>query len=298
MLFTVASKKRISLMFLVRHGETRSNVEHRYHGQLDSPLTQRGIAQAHAIGRHLATVLGAQSVEIVSSPQPRALRTAELIRHHLSGVESLRTDDRLCEVSIGDWEGLNHDEIIALAAGVFDGDGRWEWCFQAPGGETYEAFAGRVGEFLCDINSAQSQSLIVVSHGILSRVLRGLYAGLPRLLALTLPIPQDRIYRLSGGNIEEIKVHGDLRAPRIVRAQPLPGLRLFVEFDDGVSGPAEIIDFIDTESAQRLRDETLYRQVLIDDFGAVRWITGGVLAPDALYEHLRNSPNSRIKSCF
>ena len=67
------------------------------------------------------------------------------------------------------------------------------------------AFAGRVGEFLCDINSAQSQSLIVVSHGILSRVLRGLYAGLPRLLALTLPIPQDRIYRLSGGNIEEIK---------------------------------------------------------------------------------------------
>ena len=35
MLFTVAWKKGISLMFLVRHGETRSNVEHRYHGQLD-----------------------------------------------------------------------------------------------------------------------------------------------------------------------------------------------------------------------------------------------------------------------
>jgi broad specificity phosphatase PhoE len=166
-------------------------------------------------------------VEIVSSPQPRALRTAELIRHHRSGVESLRTDDRLCEVSIGDWEGLNHDEIIALAAGVFDRDGCWEWCFQAPGGETYEAFAGRIGEFLCDINSAQSQSLIVVSHGIFSRVLRGLYAGLPRLLALTLPIPQDRIYRLSGGNIEEIKVHGDLRAPRIFKGPATSGASSF-----------------------------------------------------------------------
>jgi probable phosphoglycerate mutase len=170
-------------------------------------------------------------VEIVSSPQPRALRTAELIRHHRSGVESLRTDHRLCEVSIGDWEGLNHDEIIALAAGVFDRDGRWEWCFQAPGGETYEAFAGRVGEFLCDINSAQSQSLIVVSHGIFSRVLRGLYAGLPRLLALTLPIPQDRIYRLSGATSRKSRFTAICEPPEFLRAQPLPGLRLFVEFE-------------------------------------------------------------------
>jgi hypothetical protein len=36
--------------------------------------------------------------------------------------------------------------------------------------------------------------------------LRGLYAGLPRAVALSLPVPQDRIFRLAGGMIEEIAV--------------------------------------------------------------------------------------------
>jgi len=39
-----------------------------------------------------------------------------------------------------------------------------------------------------------------------TRILRGLYAGLPRSQALSLPVPQDRIFRLAGGAIEEIEV--------------------------------------------------------------------------------------------
>jgi hypothetical protein len=35
-------------------------------------------------------------------------------------------------------------------------------------------------------------------------VLRGLYAGLPRAIALRLPVPQDVIWRLDGGRIAEI----------------------------------------------------------------------------------------------
>jgi len=37
-------------------------------------------------------------------------------------------------------------------------------------------------------------------------VLRGLYASLPREIALTLPVPQDNVFRLSGGLIEELPV--------------------------------------------------------------------------------------------
>src|SRR5947209_9268248 len=44
-------------LLLVRHGETQWNVERRYQGQLDSPLTERGIAEAEAIGRRLAGLL-------------------------------------------------------------------------------------------------------------------------------------------------------------------------------------------------------------------------------------------------
>ena len=37
-----------------------------------------------------------------------------------------------------------------------------------------------------------------------TRVLRGLYAGIPRGEALRLAVPQDRVFRLAGGAIEEI----------------------------------------------------------------------------------------------
>jgi hypothetical protein len=37
-------------------------------------------------------------------------------------------------------------------------------------------------------------------------VLRGLYASLPREIALTLPVPQDKVFRLSGGLIQELPV--------------------------------------------------------------------------------------------
>ncbi len=224
-------------MLLVRHGETLSNLERRYHGRLDSPLTERGVAQANAIGRQIAALLKGQSAEIVSSPQPRALRTAELIRERLgSTVGPVIIDNRLCEISIGEWESLGHDEIAACAPGIFDGDGRYEWCFSAPGGETYDAFAARIADFLGDIDDAPS--LIVVTHGIVARVLRGLYAGLSRSVALALPIPQDRIFRLSEGGIEEIVVE-DLKMPRIMTVLALPDRRLFVQFDDGISGTVD-----------------------------------------------------------
>jgi probable phosphoglycerate mutase len=48
--------------------------------------------------------------------------------------------------------------------------------------------------------------LIIVAHGVVSRVLRGLYAGMPPDAALALPVPQDSIFRLSEGRVEELPV--------------------------------------------------------------------------------------------
>ena len=45
-----------------------------------------------------------------------------------------------------------------------------------------------------------------MTHGIVTRVMRGLYAGLPRATALSLPVPQDQIFHLAGGTIAEIEI--------------------------------------------------------------------------------------------
>lgn len=191
------------VIYLVRHGETEWNRVRRYQGWSDSPLTERGLAQAEAIGRLLCALPEARSAQLVSSPIGRARHTAEIIRERLDRREPLRFDDRLREISLGSWDGLDRAEIAALRPGIFDGDNYHEWYFATPDGETYDAFAGRIAAWLAE---ARDRPLIVVTHGIVTRVLRGLYASLPRGEPLRLPVPQDRIFQLANGSIEEIAV--------------------------------------------------------------------------------------------
>lgn len=169
----------------------------------DSPLTPLGIAQAEAIGRRLVSVPEAVAADLVASPIGRARRTAEIIAAGLGRTAPPRLDDRLREISLGSWDGRDRREIVAGAPQMFEGDGRWEWYFQTPDGETYDGFAGRIGSWLAE---PRDGPLIVVAHGVVTRVLRGLYADLPRSHALRLAVPQDRIFHLSGGTIVEIAV--------------------------------------------------------------------------------------------
>jgi broad specificity phosphatase PhoE len=193
----------LQAILLVRHGQTEWNRISRYQGWSDSPLTNRGIAQAQAIGRTLSMMVDSISAEMVASPTGRARHTAEIIHAALGRTAPLRFDDRLREISLGSWEGLDRAEIAARVPGVFDGDGHDEWYFHTPDGETFEIFWARVADWLA---SVRGQSVIAVTHGIVTRVLRGLYAGLPRAAALSLPVPQDRIFRLAGGLIDELRV--------------------------------------------------------------------------------------------
>ena len=135
-------------ILLVRHGQTEWNLAGRYQGWGDSPLTALGIAQAQAVGRHLRDLPEARSAAIVTSPIGRARRSADLIRTELGYDLPLTCDERLREISIGAWDGLTRAEIGALVPGIFDGDGRGEWYFRCPDGETYEQFAGRIASWL------------------------------------------------------------------------------------------------------------------------------------------------------
>jgi broad specificity phosphatase PhoE len=186
-------------ILLIRHGETHWNRERRHQGRLDSPLTGRGIAQARALGTLLARLPEAAAAPVVSSPQGRARQTALIICRQLGGSRELRIDARLRELTLGAWDGLTYREIEARCPGIFDGDERAAWCFRSPDGESYESFAARLGEWLGE--QQEASPVIVVAHGVVSQVLRGLYAGLPPLEALALPVPQDRIFRLSGASV-------------------------------------------------------------------------------------------------
>ena len=190
----------MTTILLVRHGETEWNLARRYQGWSDSPLTERGLGQAAAIGRRLALLPEAAAAEIVASPLGRARRTAEIIAQCLGRTAPPRADERLREISIGDWDGLGRAEIMARMGAGFE---EFEWYFATPDGESYEDFAGRIAGWLGELDE---RPVIAVCHGVTTRVMRGLYARLPRAAALRLEVPQDRIFRLAEGRVEELAV--------------------------------------------------------------------------------------------
>jgi probable phosphoglycerate mutase len=76
------------------------------------------------------------------------------------------------------------------------------WFFAAPGGETYDDVMARVSDWLYEQVAEPERRLIVVSHGIAGRLLRGAYAGLTPTETLELDVPQDALYRLQAGQLD------------------------------------------------------------------------------------------------
>lgn len=150
-----------------RHGETVFNVEGRWQGQSDSPLTERGLAQA----RQLAAALADEPLDAVySSDLGRALNTAaELARPHKLPV---RTDPRLREIDVGGWTGLNRAQIEA-----FDAHGLHTWATQPstmrlPGGETLREAQQRALAFFDECMPAHAgQAIALVTHGAIGQAI-------------------------------------------------------------------------------------------------------------------------------
>jgi len=189
------------MIYLVRHGQTEFNRERRIQGHVDSPLTTLGLRQAEAVG-HLLRDLIRDPVgwRIVSSPLGRARSTAEIISARLGGLP-VELDDRLKEISWGAYDGRLRSELEAEHPETF---GRTGWAFDAGSGETYEDVAARVGAWLAELPREPQRKVIAVSHGVSGRVLRGLYADLPRDLAGQQDVPQDAVFLLQHGGVGRI----------------------------------------------------------------------------------------------
>ena len=187
-------------IYLIRHGETEWNDQGRFQGRLDSVLTNTGVKQAEAIGRRLAG-LDLSFDAFITSPLGRTRQTAAIIAG-LARLPAVQWDDRLAEVSLGSWDGLTDIDIDAQWPGLLDGSTQFDWFFKSPDGESYDAVFQRAE---CWLRERQGVT-VAVSHGLISRLIRGAYSGLPKTEALSLPVPQDVIWRLSNGRIEPISV--------------------------------------------------------------------------------------------
>lgn len=144
-------------VLLVRHGESTWNVERRWQGRADPPLSPEGKRQARAAAGAVAGVDA-----IWSSDLARARRTAELLAP--PGV-AVHLDERLRERDVGSWAGLRSADIDERYPGWI-ADGR-----RPPGWESDDALRARCWPALLAIAAMLAMDAwgVVVTHGGLLR---------------------------------------------------------------------------------------------------------------------------------
>ncbi|WP_197517297.1 histidine phosphatase family protein [Microbacterium karelineae] len=186
----------MTIIALVRHGETEWNREGRVQGHSDIPLNDTGRTQAHAAA---AALRGGDYARLYASPLLRAQETAEIIGRAIGlGEPALRGGLR--ERGYGVAEGMFATEYWERFPGGVD----------VPEAETNEEVLDRALATLREIaDEAGDAPAIAVAHGgLISRVLRHASEGrLPRA-GERIANGSQQIIELTGSDLRVIGYNG------------------------------------------------------------------------------------------
>lgn len=160
--------------YFVRHGQTQYNLERRFQGSIDVPLTEYGEVQAREAARLLSSH---RFTRIISSPASRVLQTAHIIAE--AGDTAIHIEKDLMEFSVGSLEGQSIDAVM-----------------KAHGKEAHESFmsilpddADNWHEFAPRVCAAvkywtdryATETLLFAAHGLVFRALTESLLGKPAM---------------------------------------------------------------------------------------------------------------------
>lgn len=151
----------MTVLYLVRHGETEWNTDGRFQGQRDTPLSETGRDQARRTARALA---GRHFDAVYTSDLARAADTAACIAalHDLAPIP----DARLREVFFGEWEGLSLAEVTERWPEIVAAWRADSLRTRPPGAETVQQMLERVSAFMDAVcRRYPDGELCIVGHG-------------------------------------------------------------------------------------------------------------------------------------
>lgn len=189
------------VLVLVRHGESQWNLENRFTGWVDVPLSEKGLAEAAAAGEKLKKE-GLKFDIAFTSDLQRAQHTLRLILEKLGqGSIPVEKDQALNERHYGDLQGLNKAETAKKFGDEQVKIWRRSYDIAPPNGESLKDTAARtLPYFESKIVPAlrQGKNVLVAAHG---NSLRSIVMHLDKLtkeqvLELNLGTGVPLIYRL------------------------------------------------------------------------------------------------------
>ena len=155
----MSSDKPVYRFVFLRHAESVGNVESRWQGQSNYPLTEKGRAQARALAERWKK----EDVKfdlVITSTLERAQETARIATSYLEDIK-IEFNPILMERHVGQMEGLTIDEILKMPQPAYvtpyssiGGEGEGDWALFLRAGQALQEFLHKPpGKYL------------VVSHG-------------------------------------------------------------------------------------------------------------------------------------
>jgi probable phosphoglycerate mutase len=158
----------MTLIILVRHGQTEWNRVEHFRGRADVPLNAVGLAQAEVTGLRVASEW--QPVAVYSSPLVRAIRTGEAIAKHFDLPVNLHSG--IADIDYGEWQGLTPDEVKARWPDIYHAWYDQPHLARIPGGETLDDLRTRGMAAVNELAAHHDeQTIVLVGHTVINRII-------------------------------------------------------------------------------------------------------------------------------
>ncbi len=155
-------------LYFVRHGQTEWNSIRKLQGTMNSPLTKEGVQQTLLLKDNLPKV-----DRCITSLLGRAVETAELLCDKSVEIEQTGL---IAEMSFGDIEGVEKEKFKERFPEEFFNLWHHADLYDSTPfhGESFDSVIQRGEEFLESLKQYKNESILIVSHGMMLKVLFGL----------------------------------------------------------------------------------------------------------------------------
>jgi probable phosphoglycerate mutase len=193
-------------ILLTRHGHVEGIRPARFRGRAELALTERGLAQADALARRIATSW--KPVAVFTSPLQRCVVTGGRIAAACGIKGEVRAG--LGDIDYGAWQMRTHDEVNAESPDAYRQWHSAPHLTRFPKGESLQDVMARTADVLREVlQHFPGQTVVLVGHDSVNRV----------LLLQLLDMPMAAYWRLvqDPGTLNEVEIFaaGDVRVQRL-----------------------------------------------------------------------------------
>lgn len=161
----------------MRHAETVYNANKIFAGRIDCELSKKGIQDTLEVPAYQKNDFDVY----YCSPLKRSLNTLKLV---VKGVEQIKIDERIIEISVGDWEGKKKNSIPEkLVRNYRNGT------YTPPNAETTEEVDRRVTDFVTDLFEKYDKNtkiLVVTHNGVMRSIKRNFVQNYENIMSSNL----------------------------------------------------------------------------------------------------------------